>query len=488
MCRAGRFFLIFFAAFTVVFGIEALAAEEKQYLVYRSGDAAVSLSAKDTGLVPLMPELGVYICKESKLAEVQKLSGVTRVEENAPAFLYEETEVVPNDPGLLNQWNLDMIGMKESWYWNADGKGTRVAVIDSGVDAAHPDLKGRVIAEENLCVSSETGEVENPTDVTDTVGHGTAVASIIAAGTNDGRGMAGISSADLVSLRVYDTSSNAASIALAIYAAVDDYQCDVINLSLGTPKDVEVLRDAVKYALSQNVILVAASGNHSDGNGDAPRYPASYDGVISVGSVNRDGSYYSGSVANDGVKAAAPGVSIYAATLKNTWKRQTGTSFACPQVTGAAAVLRGIEDTLSPADYLALIRETATDAEEDGWDKKTGYGIINMKKMADEVFRRQGLLVFSRTKTEGGAAQCRVWNSADVKKEGIAAVAVYRGGDAPQLISFQAEPFAAAPQEEVVFSCAAEAEETVRFMLWDGLRGLSPLPTYPLCQDISSHF
>ncbi len=494
MCRAGRFFLIFFAAFTVVFGIEVLAAEEKQYLVYRLGDAAVSLSAEDTGLVPLMPELGVYICKESKLAEVQKLSGVTWVEENAPAFLCEEPEVVPNDPELLNQWNLDMIGMKESWYWNADGKGTRVAVIDSGVDAAHPDLKGRVIAEKNFCDIGENGEIENPNDVMDTVGHGTAVASIIAAGTNDGRGMAGISSADLVSLRVYDTGSSVASIALAIRAAVDDYQCDVINLSLGTMSDRKILREAVEYALSKNVILVAAAGNHSGKDKDegkdenAPWYPASYDGVISVGSVNRDGSYYSGSVANDGVKAAAPGVSVYAATLKNTWKRQTGTSFACPQVAGAAAVLRGIEDTLSPADYLALIRETATDTEEDGWDKKTGYGIINMKKMADEVFRRQGLLVFSRTKTEGGAAQCRVWNSADVKKEGIAAAAVYRGGDALQLISFQAEPFAAAPQEEVVLSCAAEAEETVRFMLWDGLGGISPLFTYPLCRDISSHF
>ena len=477
--------MIFFAAFTLAFGIEALAAEEKQYLVYRSGNAAVSLSAEDTELVPLMPRQGIYICKESELAAVQTLPDVIRVEENAPAFLYEEPEVVPNDPGLLNQWNLDMIGMKESWYWNAEGKGTRVAVIDSGVDAAHPDLKGRVIAEENLCVSSETGEVENPTDVMDTVGHGTAVASIIAAGTNDGRGMAGISSADLVSLRVYDTSSNAASIALAIYAAVDDYQCDVINLSLGTPKDVELLRNAVKYALSQNVILVAASGNHSDGNGDALRYPASYDGVISIGSVNRDGSYYSGSVANDGVKAAAPGVNIYAATLKNTWKRQTGTSFACPQVTGAAAVLRGIENTLSPADYLALIRETATDAEEDGWDKKTGYGIVNMKKMADEVFRRQGFLVFSRTKTENGAAQCRVWNSADVKKEGIAMAAAYCTGDAPQLISFRAEPFTAAPQEEVVLSCAAAEEDTVRFMLWDSLNGLSPLLTYPLCREES---
>ena len=183
MGRAGRLFLIFFAAFTVMFGIEALAAEETQYLVYRSGDAAVSLSAENTGLVPLMPRQGIYICKESELAAVQTLPDVIRVEENAPAFLYEEPEVVPNDPGLLNQWNLDMIGMKESWYWNAEGKGTRVAVIDSGVDAAHPDLKGRVIAEENLCVSSETGEVENPTDVTDTVGHGTAVASIIAAGT-----------------------------------------------------------------------------------------------------------------------------------------------------------------------------------------------------------------------------------------------------------------------------------------------------------------
>lgn len=483
MGRRRRIFLLFFAVVTAVLSGKALAAEEKRYLVYCASDAAVSLSAEDAVPVPLMPRRGVYLCKESELSEVQKLPGVIRVEENAPVFLYEEPEVVPNDPGLLNQWNLDVIGMKESWYWNAEGKGTRIAVIDSGVDAAHPDLRGHIIAEENLCVSSETGEVENPTDVMDIVGHGTAVASIVAAGINDGCGMAGISSADLVSLRVYDTSSNAASIALAIYAAVDDYQCDVINLSLGTPKDVDFLRNAVEYALSHNVILVAASGNHSDGHGDALRYPASYDGVISVGSVNRDGSYYSGAAANDGVKVAAPGVSIYAATLKNTWKMQTGTSFACPQVAGAAAVLRGIENTLSPAEYLALIRETATDTEETGWDKKTGYGIIHIKKMADEVFRRQGMLVFSRTKNVGGAAQCRVWNSTDVKKEGIAVAAAYRAGDASQLISFQAEPFVAAPQEKVMLSCAAVEEDAVRFMLWDGLGRLSPLPTYPLCRE-----
>ena len=386
MGRRRRIFLLFFAVATAVLSGKALAAEEKQYLVYCASDAAVSLSAEDAVPVPLMPRRGVYLCKESELSEVQKLPGVIRVEENAPAFLYEEPEVVPNDPGLLNQWNLDVIGMKESWYWNAEGKGTRIAVIDSGVDASHPDLRGHIIAEKNLCVSSETGEVENPTDVMDIVGHGTAVASIVAAGINDGCGMAGISSADLVSLRVYDTSSNAASIALAIYAAVDDYQCDVINLSLGTPKDVDFLRNAVEYALSHNVILVAASGNHSDGHGDALRYPASYDGVISVGSVNRDGSYHSSAAANDGVKVAAPGVSIYAATLKNTWKMQTGTSFACPQVAGAAAVLRGIENTLSPAEYLALIRETATDAEETGWDKKQGMVSSISRKWRTKFF------------------------------------------------------------------------------------------------------
>ena len=93
--------MIFFAAFTLAFGIEALAAEEKQYLVYRSGNAAVSLSAEDTELVPLMPRQGIYICKESELAAVQTLPDVVRVEENAPAFLYEEPEVVPTPPEKL---------------------------------------------------------------------------------------------------------------------------------------------------------------------------------------------------------------------------------------------------------------------------------------------------------------------------------------------------------------------------------------------------
>ena len=266
------------------------------------------------------------------------------------------------------QWNLDLIGADGAFRLGCLGQGVRVGVLDSGINP-HPALEGCLQPGRNYIQDAD------PSDTADSYGHGTRVAGLIA-GVSDGGYIGPAPGAELVPLKITDGKSvKISAVCAAIYGAVDDLDCDVLNLSMGVTTDYKALREAVAYAEARSVVVVSAAGN---GGTAARYYPADDDTVIGVGAVDSSGAVYYRSNHNDSVLVTAPGVEVRTTAAAGGYTTATGTSFAVPQVSAAAAILRGIDGTLSPEAVRALIAGTAEDRGEAGYDPYYGCGILNI--------------------------------------------------------------------------------------------------------------
>ena len=337
-----------------------------------------------------------------------------------------------NDTLFPSQWYLDYINASAAWKSGYNGKGVKVAVIDSGLYTGHGDFRGVSIPEKyNVMNNTVT------TDVTDNKKHGTFVSGIIAAKTNNKFCAAGIADGiSLVPIKVTDKSEfNISSLYAGIQKAIDA-KCDIINLSLGFVPSSDASKQAMDYLIQEayntnNAIIIAAAGN--DGakeNGGAYHYPASLDHVISVGSVGREYKAaedavngveffsrkfvndeaekaiapYEPSVFtqhNDKVTCVAPGYYVYGlgTSASNAVARQTsgGTSFTTPQVTAAAAIARQIRPSLTYAEFEAAVIATAKDVYTEGYDNYTGYGLIDIEGIIGYVKALNGIQQLSAT-------------------------------------------------------------------------------------------
>lgn len=300
-------------------------------------------------------------------------------EENGTAALIDPELPLRQGASLFSysrfdQWNLKMIGAETAYQMNFLGQGVRVGVIDSGV-YAHPDLAANLVAGHNY-----TTGAADPNNTTDNYGHGTKVAGLIAASSKSGY-MGVAPGVEIVPLKVTDEKNNISiyDICRAIVGGIDDYHCDVLNLSLGTETNYTPLREAIAYAAEQGVVVVAAAGNKDYLTDSALRYPAAYDTVIGVGAVDSSGEIFSGSVCNSSVFLTAPGMYVRSTSCLGGYDDySTGTSFSAPQVAGAAAVLLGADPSLTPENIMDLLAETAADKEPEGWDEQYGYGILSV--------------------------------------------------------------------------------------------------------------
>lgn len=261
----------------------------------------------------------------------------------------------------------------------ADGSGVTVAVVDSGVDAVHPLLAGAVLRGEDLLDRAGTGQ-------RDCVGHGTAVASIIAGTPLDGIvvGLAPgarvlpfrVSEQEIVDGRPSGNPGTAAGVAKAIHDATDR-SAQVINLSLVLP-DHPAVRASVEYALAHDVVVVAAVGNaHRDGGLDPVPYPAGYPGVLGVGAVDEYGSRVPSSQVGPYVDLVAPGSAVTGAARGRGLAHFDGTSFAVPFVSATAALIRQYHPDLSATAIAARILATTDPAPGGSYSESYGYGILN---------------------------------------------------------------------------------------------------------------
>jgi serine protease len=313
--------------------------------------------------------------EEVNYAELNKIVRVMAVEVNDSYY-------------STKQLNYLAISLPEAWELSTGSVEVTVAVIDTGIDLDHPDLTGQLV--EGTDVVGDDEDYFPGAD--DRNGHGTHVAGIIGATTNNGVGIAGVNwNISLMPIRVLDSSGigNNQTISAGIVWAVN-HGADIINLSVGSFSNDPMLQRAVDYAYDAGVTIIAASGN--DGK-NSLRYPAAYKNTISVGSINYNynRSYFSnyGTV----LDFVAPGEYIYSTvpsgltgysyqmTDPRGYEYSDGTSMATPHVTGVAALIlaraRAAGNNLTPEQLKEELRLTAQDLGDKGRDDQFGYGLIN---------------------------------------------------------------------------------------------------------------
>ncbi|MEZ4667853.1 MAG: S8 family serine peptidase [Anaerolineae bacterium] len=269
----------------------------------------------------------VTFADTSALANLLPASVVSEPDYIVRAAAYN---VPTSDPYFEQQWGYRETGVLDAWQsLPPDAQKVIVAVIDSGICANHPDLVGRSLPGMDL--------VDGDNDPNDEFDHGCGVSGVIAANIDNGIGIAGIApNVMILPIRVLDQNGvgSYSNVAKAIITAANN-GVDIINLSLGGANDSQLLRDAVDYAIAKGVMIVAAAGNTAS---DQILYPAAYEPVIAVGSVNSDLSESSFSAHGAGIDLWAPGQNILLTRADGEYHNESGTSFAAPQVTGIAAL------------------------------------------------------------------------------------------------------------------------------------------------------
>ncbi len=373
------------------------------------------MSVGDGEIETVIEDWNVYTITGDVLNYIDK-SKVEYVEPNYRAVLLDD---YPNDPKYLEnrQSYLPMTGVPEVWRYaeiepRYFASNVKVAVIDSGVDTDHPDFADTTIYAYDYSRVNGAGEVIISTDnVHEETLHGSSVAGIISAGFNDGIGVAGMTKAAIYSLKVFEGSSAGyANICKAIKDAVDEYDCDVINMSLGfysntgeviPTSEIQLLQNVINNAANKGAVVVAASGNFGNmGGADLGNpnirynpvvYPAYCDKVISVGAVQSSGVIAAFSTYNDRVDVVAPGRNIY--TVKGNYDDDTqfywlksGTSVASPQVAAAVAIIKGVRPETTYEDIEDMIEEFSVDLGDAGKDNYYGWGLLDVAAMARNVF------------------------------------------------------------------------------------------------------
>jgi subtilisin family serine protease len=321
-----------------------------------------------------LQDLGVTVLKVPEGSVSQTIAAL----EQQPGVLYAEPnyyvyaqDVIPNDLGWPLQWGLPAIRAPQGWELGRGSPNITIAILDSGVDLAHPDLVSKLVSGYDF--------VNHDADPQDDYGHGTQVAGIAAAATNNLIGIAGISwGAHIMPVKVLNSSGvgTYANVAAGIRWATD-HGAQVINLSLGgpPPSDSKTLKGAVNYAVGKGVTLVASAGN---AYGGAVLYPAAYNGVIAVAAVDQNLVNAAFTACGPQVDVAAPGVAIYTLQLGGGTVNEAGTSMSAPFVAGAAAILLGLPGNNAPSLVAHELKTTALDLGKAGWDSCTGYGLIQL--------------------------------------------------------------------------------------------------------------
>lgn len=299
----------------------------------------------------------VKVTEGSVADAVKEYEANPNVEYAEPNATYTAS-YVPNDPDYsTKQYAPQKVGAEAAWDVTRGSSTVKIAVVDTGVDYNHPDLAGKVIKGKDFVTDDNDPMDENI--------HGTHVAGIAAASTNNGVGIAGLApNVQILAERVLDAEGSGTldDVAAGIRHAADS-GAQVINLSLGGPIGSKTLEDAVNYASSKGSLVVAAAGNEST---PVPSYPAYYEKAIAVAATDQNDQIAYFSNYGPWVDVAAPGVDLYSTVPGGKYESLSGTSMASPVVAGVAGLLA------SQGKDAAQIRT----ALESTSDKVTGSGTL----------------------------------------------------------------------------------------------------------------
>lgn len=305
---------------------------------------------------------------------IEKYKKLPEVEYAEPNFL-AKASLTPSDTLFGKQWNLKKILSEES-YDISKGGGVVIAVVDTGVDNNHSDLSGLVLQGYNA--------IDGSNNSTDDHGHGTHVAGIASAQTDNGNGVASVSfQSQVLPVKVLNKDG------VGTYGDVSEgitYSADngarIINLSLGGSSDSETLKRAVNYALSKGSLLVAAAGN--DGN-DAPVYPAAYKGVLAVSASDSNDNLASFSSYGNNIFVSSPGVSVISSVPGGSYASWSGTSMAAPHLAGLLALQLSYKPSMTNSEAIDAVKKNAEKVgpysyDQNGWNPYFGYGRISAGK------------------------------------------------------------------------------------------------------------
>src|SRR3954469_2095645 len=351
---------------------------ENTVLVQAADAVPVPADARPAGALPALGVRVLELPSASRAAEVaQSLRAV-------PGVAWAEVDRAvhamrtPNDPMLPMQWALNTVHAPAAWDLET-GRRNHVltAVLDTGVDASHPELLGHVRAGGDF--------IDGDTNPADEFGHGTAVSGVIAASTNNKVGVAGISwGATVLAERVLgkEGSGSMCTVAAGIIDAVDA-GAKVLNLSLGGAGDAcpLIIQKALSYAHDHGALVVVSAGN--DGlHGNPVDYPAGCSGAFAVSATDTRDRKAGFSEYGPQIDIAAPGVGILAPTWaeggKHGYAFESGTSLSAPIVSGAAALLLSKHPTWTPDQVRARLVATARDKGKRGRDDYFGAGIVDI--------------------------------------------------------------------------------------------------------------
>ena len=363
-------------------------------------------NARTVDVAALAP-LGVKILKvpAGKVAEVvAQLNQSSAVEFAEPNYLVQTADTIPNDPNWSNQYGPANIQAPQAWDITTGSSAVVIAVIDTGAALSHPDLASKIWTNPGETGGGkETNGVDDDGDgyiddwrgwdfvngdnnPQDDNGHGTHVAGIAAAASNNGVGVAGVAwGARVMPLKVLDnTGSGSESNVAAAMIWAANHGARIINLSLGGSSPSSVMEDAVTYAYLNGVTVVAAAGNE---NTLGVLYPAAYDNALAVASTNASNNRSSFSNYGPEIDLAAPGSGIYSTVPTGSctfcrsdgYNTLSGTSMATPHVAGVAALLAGLPQFDTPDKIRMGMESTTLDLGDPGWDQLYGFGLVQAR-------------------------------------------------------------------------------------------------------------
>ena len=307
-------------------------------VAFRPGTAAsdiAQLNRNNNATVrSTIPALGVQVLSFAP----GKAAGMLTVYQKNPNVIYAEPDAgamvdeVSNDTYTAQQWGLAKVNAGEAWSVTTGSSTVKIAVLDTGIDPNHPDLAGKVVDTVNFSTSGTADDIK---------GHGTHVAGIAAAIPNNGIGVAGLGyDTSLMNVKVLGDEGTGSYSAIAqgiVWAA--DNGADVINMSLSGTSASVTLENAVEYAWSKGVVVVASAGNNGN---STPVYPAYYTDAMAVASTDSSDNLSGFSNFGNWVDVAAPGSSIMATLTGGAYGYKSGTSMAAPFVSALAGLLKSI--------------------------------------------------------------------------------------------------------------------------------------------------
>ena len=316
-------------------------------------------------------EINARVLRVSAAKAAQLLKGL----QGHPDMEYAEVDAVAKVSGTANdtlfssEWHLAKIQAPSAWDVTTGTSSVIVAVVDTGVNASHPDLAGKVL-------STGWDFVANDSTTMDENGHGTAVAGTIAPDANNNLGVVGVAWANLIlPVRVLDASGagNYSTIAQGIIWAAD-HGARIINLSLGGTASSSTLQSAINYAWSKQCIVVAAAGNNGN---SVPVYPAACSNVVSVAATNASDTRPSWSNYGSYIDVCAPGENIVTLDGSNSYASWSGTSFSTPVTSGVLALMASVNPSLTNAQLVDVLLKNCDDLGTSGADIYYGNGRVN---------------------------------------------------------------------------------------------------------------